>query len=147
MSDNTPVAGAASSEQLAPLRAAIRYGVAGLVLVTVVAVPAAAWAAGSRGAYGALLGAAIGGAYILTTALTVLLGARLAPSTAGLLVLGGWVLKMLVVLVVAAALIRLDFYAPMALFLTVVAALVVVIGAELAGVIRTKVPYTHPDPS
>ncbi|MGW0248978.1 hypothetical protein ACWDYH_20325 [Nocardia goodfellowii] len=125
----------------APLRSALRYGLIGLVVLVVLAVSIATATAGMPGLWGALIGAAIGGGFILTTAAVVLFGAKLPPSTAGLIVLVSWVGKLLVVLLVVALLQQFDFYNRMALFLTVVGALLIVLGAETYGVLRQKVPY------
>ncbi|WP_406271121.1 hypothetical protein OH799_30100 [Nocardia sp. NBC_00881] len=125
----------------APLRAALRYGLIGLGILVVSAVALGSAVAGMSGVWGALLGAAIGGGFILTTAAVVLFGAKLPPSTAGLVMLASWVGKVLVALVVIAILNRFEFYDRVALFLTVVGALVIVLGAETYGVLRQKVPY------
>lgn len=124
----------------APLRAALRYGLIGLVVLIVLASAIAAAMAGWSGVWGALLGAGIGGGFILTTAAVVLFGAKLPPGTAGLVMLGSWVGKMLVALVVIAILKNFDFYSRGALFLTVLGALIIVLGAETYGVLRQKVP-------
>ncbi|WP_174188879.1 hypothetical protein [Nocardia barduliensis] len=132
----------------APLRSALRYGVAGLGVLVVLAVALGAAVSGVPGVWGALLGAAIGGGFILTTAAVVLFGAKLPPSTAGLIMLVSWVGKVLVALIVVAILQRFGFYDRVVLFLTVVGALVIVLGAETYGVVRQKVPYvttTDPD--
>ncbi|WP_280344558.1 hypothetical protein [Nocardia abscessus] len=131
----------------APLRSALRYGLIGLGLLVVLAVALGAAVAGTAGVWGALLGAAIGGGFILTTAAVVLFGAKLPPSTAGLIMLVSWAGKVLVALIVVAILQRFDFYDRVVLFLTVVGALVIVLGAETYGVVRQKVPYvTTTDP-
>ncbi len=132
----------------APLRSALRYGLIGLGVLVVLAVALGAAVSGSSGVWGAVLGAVIGGGFILTTAAVVLFGAKLPPSTAGLIMLVSWVGKVLVALIVVAILQRFDFYDRVVLFLTVVGALVIVLGAETYGVVRQKVPYvttTEPD--
>lgn len=130
----------------APLRAALRYGLIGLAVLVVLATAISGAVAGLPGLWGALIGAAIGGGFILTTAAVVLLGAKLPPSTAGLIMLVSWVGKVLVALIVVAVLGRFDFYDRYALFFTVVGALLIVLGAETYGVLRQKVPYvTIPD--
>ena len=92
----------------APLQSALRYGLIGLAVLVVLAVAIASATAGVPGLWGALIGAAIGGGFILTTAAVVLFGAKLPPSTAGLIILVSWVGKLLVVLLVVAVLQR-DF--------------------------------------
>lgn len=132
----------------APLRSALRYGLIGLGALVVLAVALGAAVAGGSGVWGAVLGAAIGGGFILTTAAVVLFGAKLPPSTAGLIMLVSWAGKVLVALIVVAILQRFHFYDRVVLFLTVVGALVIVLGAETYGVVRQKVPYvttTDPD--
>ncbi|PXX66267.1 hypothetical protein DFR70_10312 [Nocardia tenerifensis] len=132
----------------APLKAALRYGLIGLGVLVVLSVAIGAAAAGTAGLWGALIGSAIGGGFILTTAAVVLFGAKLPPSTAGMVMLASWVGKMLVALLVIAILNQFEFYDRMVLFLTVIGALVIVLGAETYGVVRQKVPYvTVPDPS
>ncbi|MGW0182543.1 hypothetical protein [Nocardia sp. NPDC003345] len=141
-----PAEPTASDDPEAPLRAGLRYGLIGLVVLTVLSVAVATLAAGVEGLWGALLGAAIGGGFILTTVVVVLLGAKLPPSTAGMVMLASWVGKLLVALIVVAVLQRFEFYDRMALFLTVVGALIIVLGAETYGVLRQRVPYvTVPD--
>ncbi|WP_054815905.1 hypothetical protein [Nocardia arizonensis] len=135
----------------APLRAALRYGLAGLAVLVVASVAIGSAVAGVPGLWGALLGAAIGGGFILTTAAVILFGAKLPPSTAGLVMLVSWVAKVLVVLVVVGVLNQFAFYDRAVLFLTVIGALLIVLGAETYGVLRQKVPYVtstagDPDP-
>lgn len=125
----------------APLRAALRYGLIGLAVLVVASVAIGTLVAGVAGLWGALLGAAIGGGFILTTAAVVLLGAKLPPNTAGLVMLVSWVTKVLVVLIVVGVLNQFAFYDRAVLFLTVVGALLIVLGAETYGVLRQKVPY------
>ncbi|HLT01024.1 hypothetical protein [Nocardia farcinica] len=132
----TPVAGPD-----APLKAALRYGLIGLAVLVVLAAAIGTAVSGLPGLWGALLGSAIGGIFILTTAAVVLFGAKLPPSTAGLVMLVSWVGKVLLVLIAVAILTRFDFYDRVVLFLTVVGALVIVLGAETFGVVRQKVPY------
>ncbi|MBH0777345.1 hypothetical protein [Nocardia bovistercoris] len=125
----------------APLRAALRYGLIGLTVLVVASVAIGCAVAGAAGLWGALLGAAIGGGFILTTAAVVLFGAKLPPQTAGLVMLVSWVAKVLVVLIVVGVLNQFAFYDRAVLFLTVVGALLIVLGAETYGVLRQKVPY------
>ncbi|MEV0433504.1 MULTISPECIES: hypothetical protein [Nocardia] len=125
----------------APLRAALRYGLIGLGVLVVASVVIASLLAGMPGLWGALLGAAIGGGFILTTVVSVLFGAKLPPQMAGMVLLVSWVAKLLVVLIVVGVLNQFDFYSRPALFFTVVGALLIVLGAETYGVVRHKVPY------
>lgn len=92
------------------------------------------------GLWGALIGAAIGGGFILTTAASVLFSAKIESGLQGIVILGSWVGKIVLVLAIVAILKRFDFYSPVALFLTVVGALLIVLGAETYGLLRQRVP-------
>lgn len=132
-------------DSVAPLRSAVRYGVLGLIVLTVVGAVVATLVAGLPGLWGALLGAAVGGGFILCTALGVLLTARLPATTGGAVLLGTWLLKLILAIAVMAILKPLDFYSKGALVLVIVFAMVIVLGAETYGVLSRRVPYVEPD--
>lgn len=134
-------------EQSAPLLAAIRWGVGGLVLVVVVSVALSTSLAGVPGLWGALIGAAVGGGFVLATVVTLYASRNMDPTTTGAVLLGSWLVKLVIALVVMMALRRMDFYDKGALVGTIIAALVVLLTAETMAVQRTKVPYTDPDPA
>lgn len=125
----------------APLREAVRWGVIGLVVLAVVVIPIGWLVAGTAGLWGALIGLALGGLFVLTTAVSVLLTASLPATIGAAVMLGGWLLKVLIALGVLFALRGADFYHSGIFGSVVIAALVVVLGAETYGVIRTRVPY------
>lgn len=131
----------------APMRAAVRYGVLGLLVLAVTASIVAVLVAGTPGLWGALIGAAVGGGFILFTALGVLLTAKLPAMTAGAVLLGTWLLKLILVIVVMGSIDSLDFYNRNALVLTIVMALVIVLGAETYGVLSQRALYIDPEPS
>lgn len=131
--------------QDAPLRAALRYGIIGLIVLVVISSILGAVFAGLPGLWGALIGAAIGGGFILTTAASVLLSARIESGLQGVVLLGSWVGKLLVAVIVVAVLQNFDFYSRPTLFLTVVGALLVVLGAETYGLLRQRVPIIELD--
>ena len=130
------------------MRAAVRYGALGLLALAVVASIVSLLVAGTPGLWGALIGAAVGGGFILFTALGVLLTAKLPAMTAGAVLLGTWLLK-------------LDprhrgdgdrssrwtstTGTPSSL--TIVLALVIVLGAETYGVLSQRALYVDPKPS
>ncbi|MVU78638.1 hypothetical protein GPX89_15460 [Nocardia sp. ET3-3] len=124
----------------APLRAALRYGLDGLAVLVVVSAILSSIFAGLPGLWGALIGAALGGAFILTTAASVLFSAKIESGLQGIVLLGSWVGKLLLAVVVIAALKQFDFYNRYALFFTVIAALLIVLGAETYGLLRQRVP-------
>ncbi len=133
----------------APLRAAVRWGALGLLGLAVVGALVSWLVAGVPGLWGALIGVAVGGGFILCTALAVLFTEKLPPATSGLILLGSWLLKMILAILVLGLLKGMDFYSKPALAIVMVLALVIVLGAETAGLLRVKVPYvdsTDPEP-
>ena len=88
-----------------------------------------------------LIGAALAGGFVLMTVVSVLATSGTSASTTGAVVLGGWLLKIVVVFLVLFLLRDMEFYDPIALFVTVVVALIVVLGTEVYGVITSKVTY------
>ncbi len=129
------------------MKSAVKWGVMGLVALAVVGALLGGLFAGKEGVYGALIGAAVGGGFILFTALGVLLTAKLPALTAGAVLLGTWLLKMILAMVVLFVLSDMDFYNKTALVLVIIMSLVVVLGAETYGVLGTKTPYVDPTPS
>jgi len=125
----------------------VKWGVMGLIALAVVGALLGGLFAGKEGVYGALIGAAVGGGFILFTALGVLLTAKLPALTAGAVLLGTWLLKMILAMVVLFVLSDMDFYNKTALVLVIIMSLVVVLGAETYGVLGTKTPYVDPAPS
>lgn len=129
------------------MKSAVKWGVMGLIALAVVGALLGGLFAGKEGVYGALIGAAVGGGFILFTALGVLLTAKLPALTAGAVLLGTWLLKMILAMVVLFVLSDMDFYNKTALVLVIIMSLVVVLGAETYGVLGTKTPYVDPIPS
>lgn len=131
--------------QHAPFVAAIRYGVTGLVAVAVIGSIVSYVLAGSQGLWGALIGAALGGAFILATVLTMYWMRNSSPTTTGAVLLGSWLLKLIVAIAVMAILRDMDFYNKYALVFTVVAALFVCLAAETMAIMKTNIPYVVPE--
>lgn len=124
-----------------PLLRALRFGSLALVLATIVSL--VVWGAlrDLPGIWGVLIGAAIGGSFMLLTVISVLLTSGTNATTTGAVVLGGWLLKIVVVLIAFYFIRGLGFYDPVALAVTVIVALVVVLASEVYGVITAKVTY------
>nr|WP_275435938.1 hypothetical protein [Corynebacterium singulare] len=113
----------------------------GLVVVTIASLAIWGGVRGTPGLLGVLVGAAIGGGFVLFTAASVLLTARTTPSTTMAVVLGGWLLKVVILIMVLLLIKDLEFYDTMALFVTVICALAVTLGTEVWGVVTSNVTY------
>jgi len=88
-----------------------------------------------------LLGAAIGGSFVLLTVVSVLATANTTPSTTMAVVLGSWLVKLLVLIGLLMWLRTMDFYDTPALAVTMIAALVVVLATEVWGIMTTQAMY------
>ncbi|MDF5821866.1 hypothetical protein P4N68_12390 [Corynebacterium felinum] len=128
-------------DQRRPLVRALKFGSIALVIITVASLGLWGWLRDLPGIYGVLIGAAIGGGFVLMTVFSVLVTSGTNASTTGAVVLGGWLLKIVLVFAVFFFIRDLTFYDNIALFVTVVAALVVVLACEVYGVITSKVTY------
>ncbi len=129
-----------------PLFTALRNGAYALAVVAVVSVIAWSFAQGMPGFWGALIGAAIGGGYVLLTAVSVLATSGQSIGMIGAVVLGGWLVKIALVLMILMILDPLTFYHRGAMVITLIIALVVCIIAEMVGVLRTRTTYVTPVP-
>nr|WP_234039069.1 hypothetical protein [Corynebacterium pygosceleis] len=128
-------------DQRAPLVRAARLGAAALTGTTFLF--AALWGVvdGTPGVWGVLLGAVVGGGFLLMTVVSVLVTSGTSPSTTVAVVLGSWLLKLVVLLVVLFVLRDLDFYSRRALFAMIVVAIIAVIGSETWGIVRSRTTY------
>lgn len=124
-----------------PMVRAVRFGSMALAVVTVLSLVGWGWAKDLPGIWGVLLGAAIGGGFVLLTALSVLVTANSSPSTTMAVVLGGWLVKVVFLIIVLLAIRGMDFYDNVALFVTVILALIIVLGTEVWGIITSRVTY------
>ncbi len=122
-----------------PLVRAMKMGSLALVAVTVVSLLLWWLLRDLPGVWGVLLGAAIGGGFVLLTVVSTLLTSQTSPEMTGVVVLGGWLVKIVVLIIVLWAIRDLTFYDPIALVVTTVAALVIVLGAEVWAIMTTKV--------
>lgn len=124
-----------------PLQRAVKFGTIALIVLTLISL--AIWGSmrGMPGVWGVVIGAAVGGGFVILTALSVLFTANSNASTTGAVVLGSWLLKIVILVIVLAVIKDMTFYDNVALFVTVVIALVVVLVTEVYGVITARVTY------
>lgn len=134
----------AESPHTAALRRAVRLGAVALVVLAVISAVVWTLVDGTPGLWGALMGAGIGGAFVLTTAIVVIATARSAPQTTAAVLLGTWLLKLVLAIGVVAVLDRFDFYSRPAFAVTIIAALIVVLAGETWAILKTRAPYVEP---
>lgn len=131
----------AMSDHKRPLVRALQVAVWALVALTIVSLMAWGAARDLPGIWAVLMGVAVGGSFVLLTAVTVLATSDSSPNSTMAVVLGGWLLKMGVLVVFLLWIRGYDFYDHAAFGVTTIAALVVALAAETWGVITTRTTY------
>lgn len=127
------------------LRKALYVGIAGWLALSVLSVLVWFLVDGTPGIWGALVGAAIGGFFVLTTAITTLATAKSPATTMGAVLMGTWLLKLLIVLGVVFVIRDFEFYSRPALVVTMVLSLIVVLSLETWTIVKAKAPVVEPD--
>lgn len=127
-----------------PLRRGIRLGALALLVLAVLSIAAWSLAKGTPGMWGAILGSLIGGIFVLATALIVQATAKTSPTTTIAVVMGSWLVKIVVLFVIVHTLQRYSFYDRYALGVTIMLALIVVLGTETWGIMTANVTYVTP---
>ncbi|MGB3698386.1 MAG: hypothetical protein WBA05_13220 [Gordonia sp. (in: high G+C Gram-positive bacteria)] len=133
-----------ATDPTAPLRAGLKYGVTGLGLLLVAGLLIWWPWKGLPGLWGVLVGAAIGGGFILITVITILLTAKAPPTVVMGALMGGYLIKVVIVIAVTALLKDMTFYNKGALVSMLIGAIVAVLGSELWGVLTTRQTYVDP---
>ena len=123
------------------MQRAVKLGGLALLVITVVSLAVWGGISGLPGIWGVLVGAAIGGGFVLFTALSVLLTANTTPANTMAVVLGGWLLKVIVLVMVLLVIRDMDFYDTVALFVTVMLGLFATLGTEVWAVVTSRVTY------
>jgi hypothetical protein len=132
---------------VAPMRRILRVG----GIAAAVALPVSALlgflADGAAGAWGALIGMGLAVAFFAVTIGVALVTARMDPTRLGIWVLGSWLVKMLLLVVVLALLRDAEFYSRPALFVALLVGTAGSLLLEARIVTTTRVPYVEPGPS
>lgn len=128
-------------DQRRPLLRALRFGTIALVALLIVSLMGWGAVSGVPGLWAALMGVGIGGGFVLLTAISVLVTSNSTPTATMAVVLGGWLIKMVVIGLILLALRDATFYDSTAFGVTTIAALVVALGAEAMGVLSVRTAY------
>ncbi len=130
---------------VAPMRRALRVG----AVASLIALPLSALVgyllAGGPGLWGALTGMGIAVAFFAITVVVALSTAGLDVSTLGIAVLGSWLVKMVLLILVLVVLRDADYYSRPALFLALLVGTIGSLVLEALVVLRTQVPYLEPE--
>ena len=124
----------------------IRYGAVLAVAVAVIGAVAGGLVDGGRGITSALIGAALAFVFTGVTAASILLADRVAkgdllnPAYLGIVV-GGWLLKFILFLVLLLVLKDQDWINTVVLFLAIIAAVIGSLVIDVIVVVRSRTPY------
>lgn len=138
------MSGYASPGFVAPMRRILGVGGLGFVVAMPIAVAIGIAVAGSRGAWGAAIGIALAVGFFGVTIVLALLTARLQPTTFAVATLGGWLVKLILLLGALAALRDADFYSRSVLLGALLVGTAGSLAIETLVVSRARVPYTEP---
>ena len=127
-----------------PMTAVLRWGTAGSIVAMVLAGLIGWLVAGSQGFWGGVLGIVIPVAFFSITVVVALVTLRVNPQVFGAAILGSWVVKIVLLIVVLAVLSGADFYSRTVFFIAFVIGTIGYLLTEAIIVIKTRVPYLEP---
>jgi hypothetical protein len=123
------------------LKRTLVWGGLSALILAVVGGVVAGLVAGPVGAWSAVLGAVFSAVFLGITAASILLAVRFDIVAFFGIVLGAWVLKFVVFIVVALLLKNQPWINPLALFLTMIIGVVVSLVVDLVVVMKSRMPY------
>jgi hypothetical protein len=124
--------------------AALRATLVMLIVLTIVGVGIGAVVAGTTGVWGALLGVAVALLFSGSTILSMVYTADKSPNATMAVLLGVWVAKMIVLIVVLAMLGQLDFYHHVMFAVIVLVGVIGSAGLDMYTVVKGREPYITP---
>lgn len=128
----------------AVFRRALRDFAVLTVVLVVVGVGVGALVAGAPGAWGAAIGAGLAIVFSGSTIVTMLLTVASSPQRTAAVVLGGWLAKILVLVVVLAVLRDQEFYSRTALAAVLSIGVVAALAIDYRAVVTGRIPNVEP---
>jgi hypothetical protein len=125
------------------MRRVLRIGLIASLVALPIAVLIGYLVAGASGAWGAAIGMGIAIGFFTITVGIALVTAGMDATALGASVLGSWLVKMILLLVVLALLRDADFYSRPVLFVSLLVGTIGTLVLEALVVTRTRVPYTE----
>lgn len=142
-SPQTPSANQSITEHQARSRAA-RAGLRGWLVLTIASVGVGWTFEESAGAWAAVIASVVAGVFFGVTAIVTFKSSRVSPSKMGALILGSWLLKIVLLMVVLAWLRSQDFYHRPTFILVLLVQTFVLLTLESVVLTRAKTPYVEP---
>jgi hypothetical protein len=132
---------AASPAVLEPMRRILRVGALGALVFIPAAALIGLGLGGVPGLWAGVLGALVPLAFFGVTVVIGLLSARMSTTALGAVVLGSWLLKMILLILVLVALRGADFYDRTVFGVVLLVGTIGALTLEALVVVRTRVPY------
>ncbi len=129
-----------------PMRRVLRIGMVAVLIALPLSLLIGYLVAAGAGVWGALIGMGLAAGFFAITVGVALGTAALDVTALGAAVLGSWLFKMVLLIVVLALLRDADFYSRPVLFVSLLLGTIGALVLEAVVVTRTQVPYTDPDP-
>lgn len=143
-SQPTPARSTSSAAADAVFRRALRDMLLLLAVLSVLGVGIGALVAGSAGVWGALIGVGLALVFSGTTVLSMLRTSGSTPQAMAGVVMGAWLAKVIVVIVVLAVLRGLDFYDRTVLAIVLILGVLGSALLDYRAVTNGRVPYVEP---
>ena len=149
MTEQNPAGPEPANDSVVAERAVLRTaGRDGLILVAGLAVLGSVVGyliGGMPGVWGALVGAALAGLFCGATVVSMMLTVGKGAAATGAVVMGGWLVKMVILIAVLAVLSRQDFYDRWVLMVVVMIGAVGSAVLDYRAVKDGRIPYVQPD--
>jgi hypothetical protein len=132
---------AGSPAVIEPMRRILRFGALGAALFIPAAALVGLGLGGRPGLWAGALGALVPLAFFGVTVVIGLFSARMSTTALGVVVLGSWLLKMILLILVLVALREADFYDRTVFGVVLLVGTIGALVLEALVVVRTRVPY------
>lgn len=139
-------AGPGPTALVVPMRRVLRVGTLAFGLALPLSIFLGYLVAGPAGVWGAAIGMGLAAGFFAITVGVALVTASLDVTALGATVLGSWLIKIVVLIVVLALLRDADFYSRPVLFVALLVGTMGALVLEAVVATRTQVPYTEAGP-
>ncbi len=144
MPENSSDRSVSTDAVLTMIRTAVRRLLLVSAVITVLIAGVGYLVAGLPGVWAALIGAALSVVFTGTTAGSLYLMIGRSPELLQIVLLGGWLVKMALVILLMTWLQGQDFYHRGVLFVAVVVVVIAGLVVETITVLRARIPYVEP---
>lgn len=121
-----------------PLVKAVLLGSLALVIIAIAGATIGGLWMGGEVLWGWLMGSLLGGMSMLSAAIIMIFSAHYKPTLLPALVIGGWIIKLILIMCFLLVIRGMDFYSKPAFFISVIVSLFIILCVETLTVLRTE---------